>query len=386
MRRAITFVLCTSSLLAASPAGAAWLSADDLKLVDASGVPAEVEHRYTFQGAVQLMVSNPGSSPAHVPEKTFWTEGHGNWNEAKKEAREKFRFSGDLAGDLAATFKCPKDPWLYKGGSCVFVGAQFAGSGALDWSALLKKHGRPLSSAAADLAYATKLSQAHGPTKTAAVPPPKASVPPPKKTGPVELPLLALPANPTADRPVVTNLPPLPVKPTMLPDLAGSAQLRIAGKHTAAWGSAVALTDADARTVKDGVCQIAFEHDVRNVGQAPIAATSRRWTNQNHPMAFAADTPALAPGQSVRRVDTLPLRPGPNVLVLGLDEQNQVKEGSERNNVYTVTVNLNGSCGGGLPMQARSGAGGLRWAPQGGRFELPAVQQPSGSVRSTQQR
>lgn len=385
MRSAITLLLCTSAVLAATPAAATWLSADDLKLVDARGVPAEPEHRYTFQGSIQLMVKNLGSGGAHVPEKTFWAEGHGNWNQAKKEAREKFHFSGDLAGDLAATFKCPKDPWLYKG-SCVFVGAQFAGSGASDWNALLKKHGHPLSSAAVDLALATKLSLAHGPTKTAGAPPPKASVPAPKKTVPVEFPVLTLPAKSAADRPVVTNLPPLPVHPTGLPDLAVSAQLRIAGKHSAAWGGAVALTDADARAAKAGVCQVAFEHEVRNVGQVPVSATSRRWTNQNHPMAFVADTPALAPGQSVRRVDTLPLQPGPNVLVLGLDDQNKVQEGSERNNVYTVTVNVNGSCGGALPVQARSGAGGLRWAPQGGRFDLPAVQQPTGPARSSQQR
>lgn len=385
MRSAITLLLCTSAVLAASPAAAIWLSTDDLNLVDARGVPAETERHYTFQGSIQLMVKNLGSGGAHVPDKTFWAEGHGNWNETKKEARERFRFSGGLAGDLATTFKCPKDPWLYKG-SCVFVSSQFDGSNALDWNALLKKHGHPLSSAAVSLPQATKLSQAHESSKTATAPPPKASVPAPKRTDPVELPVLTLPSNNAPDKRTVASLPPLPVHPTMLPDLVGAAQVRIAGKHSAAWGSAIALTDADARAAKAGVCQVAFEHEVRNVGQVQMPATSRRWSNQNHPMNFFADTPALAPGQSVRRVDTLPLQPGPNVLMLGLDDQNQVKEGSESNNVYTVTVNLNGSCGGGLPMQARAGAGGLRWAPQGGRFDLPAVQQPSGSARSSQQR
>lgn len=67
----------------------------------------------------------------------------------------------------------------------------------------------------------------------------------------------------------------------------------------------------------------------------------------NYP-AFAQCRESIAPipaGGSLARTDTLPLKPGVNKLTLALDQLNQVKETNENDNIYQVTITVNGTCG-----------------------------------------
>lgn len=395
MSRGFTFLLVATAVVAAAPVSAK-VNTDALKLVDASGVPNDAERRYTFQGAITF-VSEPKSSGDFTAQyEKFWADGKGRWDQKTKEAKESFHFSGSVAGQLATTFKCAKDPWLTKAGGCVFVNAAFNGEGGklYDWSAILKKLGRPLSGAAVDAALAIKLSAAHPPAG------PKAEAPPPKvpsKLKEAAAPPTKLPANtgPVA----AVNVPPLQanrldsgksdglrlpvIAPGTLegprPDLTSAAQLKVAGKYMVAWGSAITLTDADARAAANGVCQVAFEHETHNAGPVPSGAFSRRWNNAALAAGLAATSPSIAPGATLRRVDTLALKPGVNQLVFGIDNLGQVKEFNENNNAYSLTVTLNGTCAAGKPVQAQGGGiGESRWGQtQGGIGESrPAKQQP----------
>jgi hypothetical protein len=149
-----------------------------------------------------------------------------------------------------------------------------------------------------------------------------------------------------------------------LPDLASGAQVVVAGKFAAAPGATLALQDTDARAAAAGVCQVAFEHEMRNLGQADSPAADRQWTIEGNPAAVVAQTPPIAAGAALSRVDTLGLRPGPNKLRLRLDVNQQVQEASESNNELTLTVNLAGSCGGAsTAMPQTAPTDNLRFSP-----------------------
>jgi hypothetical protein len=189
----------------------------------------------------------------------------------------------------------------------------------------------------------------------------------------------AAPLNFKSALPAIVKATPVQPQAPQLPDLTSAAQLTVAGKHTVAWGGAVTLTDADARAANDGVCQVAFEHEMRNAGGAASGGFSRRWNNEGQAAGPASTAPAIAAGGAVKRVDTLSLKPGVNKLVLGLDNLNQVQESNENNNVVALTVTINGNCGGGAPRaEARgSGLGGSRFAPvQGARDSTGAPPNP----------
>ena len=199
--------------------------------------------------------------------------------------------------------------------------------------------------------------------------------------------LLALAAYATPAHALVPRRDEAKVKPAVaLPDLASASRVRVAGKYPVAWGGSLTIADADARAAQGGICQVAFEHEIRNSGAAPAAAFSRRWNNQGVAGAPMASVASLAAGASVRRVDTLPLKPGVNQLVMGLDNQGAVQEQNEDNNIYTLTVVLNGSCNGpsaGATVEA-AGLGGSRFGPkhQAQRQQQPlAVQVPAVQVQ-----
>jgi hypothetical protein len=392
MKLSLSRTLAVALLIAgAPPAHAATFSWAEVQLTGASGVPNEPERTYKFKGIITGSGSKKSTSTSFdlswPPMKqtssntnavfaTIWVQGKGRWDAAKNEASENFHFDGDVRGQFASRLKCSADPWLAPT-SCVVISAQYQGDKGpiYDWPGMVHNAKRPLSAKAVDPALAAQLSQ----SAVATAPPPP---PPPKKVpvglkatdkpAAIELPVLRLQAQNVSPAQAAA-IP--PVQP-QLPDIASAARLRVAGKHAVVWGGALTLTDADARAAKGGVCQVAFEHELRNEGLAPSAASNRRWTDGSQPMSFSAPTPALAPGATALRVDTLALAPGAHVLTLGLDSGNQVKESNEGNNVYTITVTLNGSCGAGTPPAVqRSGVGGSRFAPvQGGRNTLPAVQ------------
>jgi hypothetical protein len=185
----------------------------------------------------------------------------------------------------------------------------------------------------------------------------------------------AAPLNFKSALPAIVKATPVQPQALQLPDLTSAAQLTVAGKHTVAWGGAVTLTDADARAAKDGMCQVAFEHEMRNAGGAASGGFSRRWNNEGQAAGPASTAPAIAAGGAVKRVDTLSLKPGVNKLVLGLDNLNQVQESNENNNIVALTVTINGNCGGAPLASTRgSGLGGSRFAPVQGARDSAAAQ------------
>jgi hypothetical protein len=401
MKSSLSRPLAVVFLIAgAPPAQAATFSWAEVQLTGASGVPNEPEHRYKFKGIItgtgskkststSLDLSWPPvkqtSSNTNAVFATIWVQGKGHWDAAKGEASENFHFDGDVRGQFASRLKCSADPWLAPA-SCAVISAQYKGEkGPLyDWPGMVHSAKRPLSAKAVDPALAAKLSQ----SAVATAPPPPAQAPPPKKVpvglksadkpAAAELPVLKLQAQNVPPAPVAA-IP--PVRP-QLPDLESAARLRIAGKHTVAWGGSIVLTDADARTAANGVCQVAFEHEIRNVGTVATSEFSRRWNNEGKAGGISASAPSIPAGGALTRVDILALERGVNKLLMGLDNLNQVKEGNKNNNVYALTVTMNGTCAGPASVQANaapgsSRVGGSHYGPaqvQGARNALPAVQ------------
>jgi hypothetical protein len=150
-----------------------------LKLVDASGVPDGAIHSYMFQGSI-VFYPTAKSGEFVSPYENFWGDGKGSWNQGSKEAEERFKFSGSLAGKLLVLFKCQKDPWLTTNAGCVFISTQYSGTSGkvYDWNLILKTRGRPLSTGAVTLAAATELSKKH---VASGAPPPPPPNPQPKR-------------------------------------------------------------------------------------------------------------------------------------------------------------------------------------------------------------
>ena len=102
---------------------------------------------------------------------------------------------------------------------------------------------------------------------------------------------------------------------------------------------------SEARGVRNGACDFAVRHTAQNVGATAAGASSRRWTNSNVPGTWEMSYPSIPANGTVERVDTLPLKPGRNVLYLTLDSGNGVAESNESNNLFRVAVDLAGACG-----------------------------------------
>ena len=134
-----------------------------------------------------------------------------------------------------------------------------------------------------------------------------------------------------------------------LPDITSGPRVTVAGKYPVVWGQGISVSSAEARKVESGVCLFALTHETRNTGNATTGAFSRRWQSTQNPIVFTDTYPPIVAGGSVERTDTLPLRPGVNVLTLELDNLDQVKESNEHNNLFKVTITVTGNCGVTLP-------------------------------------
>jgi hypothetical protein len=149
-------------------------------------------------------------------------------------------------------------------------------------------------------------------------------------------------------------------------DIKSAPRVMVAGKYPVAWGQGVTISAADARRAANGVCEVAISHETLNAGSAAAGPFGRRWANRQSPASLTDSYPPIPAGGSLQRTDTLALKPGVNHLSLTLDPQNQVRESDENNNVYPLTITVNGTCG-----MAPGPAPGGRTSPG---TRLPAVQ------------
>lgn len=172
-----------------------------------------------------------------------------------------------------------------------------------------------------------------------------------------------VPAPPPAAPPAVARL-------SATAEIRSAPRLTVAGKFPVVWGQAVTISEGDARSARNGICEVAVRHETQNAGTAATGSFGRRWTNRQNPVPVTEVYPPIPAGGSVQRTDTLPLKPGVNRLALALDYLNQVRETNDGNNVYPLTITVNGSCG----LTPPATPGGSAPAVPGTR--LPAVQQP----------
>ena len=117
------------------------------------------------------------------------------------------------------------------------------------------------------------------------------------------------------------------------------------GARNVQWGGIVSVNASEARRVNDGVCDFAIRHTVKNESATPAGGFSRRWTNSNVAGTWEMSYPSIPANGTFERIDTLPLKPGRNVLYLTLDSGNGVAESNESNNLFRVAVDLAGACG-----------------------------------------
>lgn len=185
------------------------------------------------------------------------------------------------------------------------------------------------------------------------------------------------------------------VRAAVAADIKSGPRVLVAGKHPVAWEQGIVIPDADARRKTNGICDVALGHDTINAGSAASGPFGRRWANPQNPAPFTDTYPSIPAGGSLSRTDTLPLKPGANHLTLALDPMNQVKESNEGDNLYTLTITVNGTCGLVSPAPASTPGRGVQAAPSPAAgtgaqtapaTRLPAVQQPQVSPSPIQPR
>jgi hypothetical protein len=354
---------------------------DQFKLKGVQAGATAATRIYLFSGVCKIWTVHlkGGKEQGTSGEASLWAEAKATWNAQKNELEERVKLtdpSGKHSGGLDLGFKCLQDPIVQKS-DCVRL--EF--SNGTDWtgfSAPADKN-RPMLAGRTSLAEVDKLAK-----KVAASKPPlvTAAPVPELRRSPPPAAAAAAPASASASQRYA-------IPGTSLPDLASGAQVTVAGKHKVPWGGSLNISDADARAAANGVCQVAFGHTIRNLGPAASAASSRRWAVEGQPDVPTEQAPAIDGGGALSRVDTLPLRPGPNKLRLSLDNLEQVAEGNEKNNVYALVVNLSGFCGGAPSSAPRAsgGPGNLRWSPVQGTGEAAAgtpSMPPTGRLRPPQ--
>lgn len=149
-----------------------------------------------------------------------------------------------------------------------------------------------------------------------------------------------------------------PVAGAGLPDITSDPAVTV-GTQAAQWGGIVAVNAAEARRMHDGVCDFIIRHTAHNNGASATGPFGRRWTNSNVPGNWDMSYPSIPANGTLERVDTLPLKPGRNVLYLTLDSDNAVAETNENNNLFRVAVDVSGAC---EPASAPAAPGGrLKW-------------------------
>jgi hypothetical protein len=335
---------------------------DQFKLKEVHVGTAPEARTYWFKGVCTIWTVKyvGGKEQGRSGEAKLWSEAKATYNAKTGAHEERVKLTdpaGKHSGDLQLGFKCLQDPVV---GSASCVRMTFKNMTDWDGFSVPADKNRPMLAGTATAAEADKLAKS-------AAPPPKPAVAAPPQAAPVPPPLQKAGTQASLPPPGAAAVDPSP-KPgaVELPDLHSGAQVVVAGMHAVSWGGSVQVSDAVARAASSGICQVAFEHQIRNGGASGSAASSRQWTIEGTPDGLADPTPAIAAGGSLARVDTLPLRPGVNKLRLKLDSLEQVAEANENNNVYALVVTVSGLCGGlppGSPQPA-GGPGNLRWAPE----------------------
>lgn len=116
------------------------------------------------------------------------------------------------------------------------------------------------------------------------------------------------------------------------------------GAKAVAWGGAVELTVGDAFLVSDGKCAFDIEYDMVNVGKRMAEPAFWNRVRSAGDVITQQSNLTLATGEK-RIVKTQGyLAPGNQTLSLTLDDENDVAEGNESNNSFSVDVNLIGPC------------------------------------------
>mgnify|MGYP001568906779 CR=1 FL=1 len=374
-------ILVAAALTSASLAEAA-ISWKELSLVNAKGVGiAEAKkHEYEFKGMLEIWHRKTESSTSlelsmtpikqsstssSVTDAKFWVQGKATWNKNSNEAEESLVFEGDVAGKFASRLKCTRDPWL-EPASCTVLSAQYKSTKGKIWDfpGIVNKSRLPFTQPAgnqfkpAALKYSKKNEQLdkwkEAQAKKAATPKPEPKAQPLKRLSSpaagaiAQTPTVRANTSPSPAAPIrqIGKAVPVltPVSPGALPDITADAGMTI-GSKPASWGGIVAVSAAEARIVRNGMCEFAVRHVTRNTSAAAAGAFHRRWTNSNVPGNWNDSNPPIPAGGTVERVDTLPLKPGRNVLYLTLDSTGAVAENNENNNLTRIAVDLSGECG-----------------------------------------
>ncbi|MBP5991145.1 MAG: hypothetical protein KA766_14160 [Piscinibacter sp.] len=344
---------------------------------------------YWFDGICRIWVDHMqgGLQTSKTDDRSLWAEARVTWHAGSSRLDELVQLADPQkkhSGSLRSGFKCMGDPVAHNA-QCVRL--EF--KNLTDWSgfSVPADKDRPLLKQATTGAQVNQLAATKKLTSMSGQPAPPRAQPNDASQGNLGKPPPAAAVATTPNGAGATDqggrrLSSPPAADAPLPDLASGARVVVAGRHSAASGGMLALSAGDVRAAANGVCQVAFEHEIRNLGAADSPPSQRRWTIDGNLDALVAPTPAIVAGATVSRVDTIGLRTGANKLRLRLDPLDQLKEASEANNEITLTVSVAGPCGGVPPPAATAAAtDNLRFspahdgtaAPAQGRLRMPSA-------------
>jgi hypothetical protein len=146
---------------------------------------------------------------------------------------------------------------------------------------------------------------------------------------------------------------PLALPLSSLPDLTAEPFLTFAAKRTS-WSTPLIVDARDASRKANSLCQFPAQFTIYNAGNAPSSSFKTSWRNSAYPgstvdRSFAA----IKAGERSSHTDILSLKTGLNQLRLMIDQSNQVKESTETNNMFQLSVTVNGVCADTLPTTPR---------------------------------
>lgn len=123
-----------------------------------------------------------------------------------------------------------------------------------------------------------------------------------------------------------------------------------------AWSGTISVDAGKAKSRANGICLFPIEFSVRNQGAVSTGAFRITLTNSAAPDRLMRTISSVKGGGVQEVKELVSLKPGTNLLKLTVDEAGQVTERNESNNVYRLTVIVEGSCS---PMPAASGGAGV---------------------------
>jgi hypothetical protein len=164
-------------------------------------------------------------------------------------------------------------------------------------------------------------------------------------------------ATPTPCAPTAATAIPCPPPGRRLPDLTSGKEIIVGGSvgggalpsgvvgHHVAWGTVVALTDADAFLISNGRCAFNISYVLANIGPVNAAGPFKdviRSDASTVSIQSALSQAAL----THRSINTQAyLDRGIHTLSLMIDDGNAVVESNELNNYFTIKYRLGGKCG-----------------------------------------